>query len=343
MLSVTCSNLHVLDSSERRVALQKKRGSRLRIFCSLRSLCSAFEHTQSALCSSAQGKANSAGSWLSGLLCTLLVLLGSFAPAAAHAVTEAEYAAAINVAGRQRMLTQKMAKEALFVHLGVDAEGNASALQATMTLFEDSLNHLLRGDADLSIPKPPSDKVKASLNKVQSKWATYKSALNSGSVSQISKLSTPILKEMNKAVKAYEIASVKAGIRGKGKTINVAGRQRMLSQKMAKELLLIAANEDKTGNTKALESTKTLFQVSLDALKKGSKKMRINATSSSKIQAQLKVVSELWADYKPLLEDAKTTSGPLAPEVLSKLQTSSLSILSEMNKAVGMYETLSES
>ena len=59
-----------------------------------------------------------------------------------EATTQVEFGAAINVAGRQRMLTQKMAKEALMVHLKIDEAKNKENLNKTMGLFRDSLAHL---------------------------------------------------------------------------------------------------------------------------------------------------------------------------------------------------------
>ena len=63
------------------------------------------------------------------------------------AVTASEYATVINLAGRQRMLTQKMSKEVLLVALGHDADANKANLRNTASLFDRTLKGLKDGDS----------------------------------------------------------------------------------------------------------------------------------------------------------------------------------------------------
>ena len=53
------------------------------------------------------------------------------------------------------------------------------------------------------------------------------------------------------------------GAKGDGTTLNIAGRQRMLSQKISKEVMFAVAGEDLSG---ALKKTQALFDSSLKAL-----------------------------------------------------------------------------
>ena len=265
------------------------------------------------------------------------LLFGLLAAEAAFAASPAEFGAAINIAGRQRMLTQKMAKESLFIHLEVEAEKNQEAMKKTIELFDSSLAALIAGDSGKSLPKPPDDKISAQLKKVQEQWAEYRKTVETKDLKKISKNSTVILREMNKAVKLYEKASTKAGIKGSGKVINIAGRQRMLTQKMAKESLLIAADIDKKKNLSALKSTHKLFDTSLAALLNGNKKMRIEAPGSEEIKTQLQLVEKLWKDYGKTIQgviDSKKASDA----DIKKIFDLNPEILAEMNKAVGMYE-----
>ena len=249
------------------------------------------------------------------------------------AASEKEFASAINIAGRQRMLTQKMAKESLFIVLDVNKQQNQKNRDKTIQLFETSLRHLISGSAESNIPKPPNDAVLAKLEAVNKDWPAYKKAVLGTSAAEISKLSTPILKKMNKAVKEYERAFFKAGFKGSGKTINIAGRQRMLTQKMAKEVLLIASKAEVDKNSDALGKSISLFDMSLDALLNGSKQMRIDKASNPEISKQLMVVQGKWKSYKSLLSSKDTSK-----KALMALDKESPVILSEMNKAVGMYE-----
>ena len=265
----------------------------------------------------------------------LIILTLCSAYGSLFAVTEAEYAAAINVAGRQRMLTQKMAKESLFVSLGVNKEQNKTNREKTIKLFESSLGSLIAGSGSDSIPKPPNNSITQKLNVVKNLWPEYKKAIQSGSAAQIAKLSVPILKKMNSAVKSYETAFFKAGFKGSGKTINIAGRQRMLTQKMAKEALLISSNTEVIKSQEMLKNSINLFDISLKGLINGNAEMRIEKVNNPEIQSQLLVVQKKWEEYKKLFNaDGKG----LSQEALINLEKQSPEILFEMNKAVGMYE-----
>ena len=58
----------------------------------------------------------------------------------------------INVAGRQRMISQKMAKEALLIYLKIDPANQAEALKKSIVLFENSLKGLKFGDSKPAFP-----------------------------------------------------------------------------------------------------------------------------------------------------------------------------------------------
>lgn len=248
---------------------------------------------------------------------------------------------AINIAGRQRMLTQKMAKEALLVHLKIDPIENSNHLIKTMKTFESSLKNLQEGSKALKIPKVPTPQIANYLQKVQSRWVDYKSALEAKNLDKIARLNLPILKDMNRAVKQYELASVTMGLKTNGKVINIAGRQRMLTQKMAKEVFLIAASVGEERQLKALKRTKELFAQSLDALINGSEQMKIKAPQSNQVKNQLKVVAGHWVTYQALVDKALMGRKALPPERLKEIAAINLVVLVEMNKAVGMIQAAS--
>ncbi len=118
-------------------------------------------------------------------------------------------ATAINLAGKQRMLTQKMTKELLLIANGIDADANKASLQKTAGLFERTLKGLFDGDAELGLPGTKDAAIRGQLETVQKLWADYKPVLDKVDTSDAGlakavKLNIPLLKEMNKAVKMYE-------------------------------------------------------------------------------------------------------------------------------------------
>ena len=80
-------------------------------------------------------------------------------------------ATAIDVAGRQRMLSQRVAKEALMAARGVEQR---EVVAKTIKLFEDSHRDLLQGNPALHIPGLSDEAIRQQLLKVEGLWSAYK-------------------------------------------------------------------------------------------------------------------------------------------------------------------------
>jgi methyl-accepting chemotaxis protein len=79
----------------------------------------------------------------------------------------------INLAGAQRMLSQRMTKEALLANL----PGNSAALAASVKKFDKVLRGLAAGDAELQLPGTREPEILAGLAGVTETWAPIRSAL----------------------------------------------------------------------------------------------------------------------------------------------------------------------
>lgn len=115
-----------------------------------------------------------------------------------------ENAHTINMAGRQRMLSQKVAKEALLANNSREAK---AAAEATIALFEQTHQQLLKGDASANIEPPATPEIHQQLTKTANLWQDYKRTilthLDSPGIStanDIEAKSPVVLKEMNAAV-----------------------------------------------------------------------------------------------------------------------------------------------
>ncbi|WP_188150529.1 methyl-accepting chemotaxis protein [Teredinibacter waterburyi] len=113
-------------------------------------------------------------------------------------------------------------------------------------------------------------------------------------------------------------------------TVNMAGRQRMLSQRLAKESMLVVLGAEKAT---VPEETISLFEASHRSLLNGNKADAIHPPASPEIKAQLDQVGRLWRDYKTTVNSYLQTK---SSDLLPKLQQQSLAVLKDMNKAVGM-------
>ncbi|MCP4695471.1 MAG: hypothetical protein GY862_01285 [Gammaproteobacteria bacterium] len=272
---------------------------------------------------------------------TLIAVLCLSLSLTAHAATKQEMGTVINLAGKQRMLTQKMSKEILLIAKGVNADDNKANLQKTAALFHKTLKGLIGGDADLGLPETKDAVILAQLGKVAGLWKTFheniaavlKGDTSKGILENVAGQNIPLLKNMNKAVQMYAKASGSNLDPAMATTINLAGKQRMLTQKMTKELLLAANGVAVEDNKLYLKATVALFERTLKGLFDGDAKLALPGTKDAAIRAQLETVQKLWTEYKPVLDAADISDAGLA-----KAARLNLPLLKQMNKAVKMYE-----
>lgn len=136
-----------------------------------------------------------------------------------------------------------------------------------------------------------------------------------------------------------------------GLSINLAGRQRMLSQKMSKELLLFLRDSDKEGSSNKLSDLKNtiaVFDVTLKALRNsgnapttlnlnGNKAFLPSASGEAKLK--LDKVSTIWQAFKMNMVQAYENKDEAAIAYVSANNTT---LLAEMNAAVGLLQKQSE-
>ncbi len=265
--------------------------------------------------------------------------------------TAAEYGVVLNLSGKQRMLTQKMTKEIMLIALGMDAEKNLNNLKATSSLFDKTLKGLRDGDAELRLPPTVSNRIRRQLNKIEGIWidfhAVVKSIIAAGSVNKeqvqiVAANNLPLLKQMNKCVKLYEKDASQAGLKadpGLAVTINLSGKQRMLTQKMSKEFLMVAYGHEIDNNKLNLLETYSLFERTLKGLMDGDPTLDLPGTKNQVIRKQLSVVDGLWKSFKPVVANgAEPGTTSIGKDQIRQLAAENLPLLKEMNRAVGMYE-----
>ncbi|MBT1451805.1 type IV pili methyl-accepting chemotaxis transducer N-terminal domain-containing protein [Glaciecola sp. XM2] len=287
-------------------------------------------------------------------ICCLFLTLIFVPNSTVFAQTAEELGTVINLSGKQRMLTQKMSKEIMLIALDVDKAQNLKNLEATSTLFDKTLKGLRNGDADLNLPATESSRISRQLDRVDDLWATFyptvQAIIANGTVmpEQISLMAEqngPLLAQMNKVVGAYEKEAERGGLQaapGLAATINLSGKQRMLTQKMSKEFLLVANGHDVANNRLNLLETFSLFERTLTGLKLGDDTLGLPPTTDADILAQLNTVSDLWAQAKPIFEASSAADSSIDADQIASVAQINIPLLKEMNKAVGMYEKLAK-
>ncbi|MCG8553430.1 MAG: methyl-accepting chemotaxis protein [Desulfobacterales bacterium] len=141
-----------------------------------------------------------------------------------------------------------------------------------------------------------------------------------------------------------------------GLVINLAGRQRMLSQKMTKEFLVFAEKSRQTGTNhrasgKQVRETMSVFDMTLKALTYGGEapldlnlektRFRRCPKAEEPSYTQLLVVNKLWQTFSENME--KILDGADKDNSLNRwILSNNVPLLKEMNKAVVMMQKQSE-
>ena len=126
----------------------------------------------------------------------------------------------MNLAGKQRMLTQKMMKEfnSFFSDPGEDEalwKEKKKILRGTISRFDAVLNGLMEGDKALGVPPVENERIRAQLIKVGNIWAGFREVFDRGLRDGffdeewrfLNDNNMTLLKEMNKGVTLFADAS----------------------------------------------------------------------------------------------------------------------------------------
>ncbi|MEP2472283.1 MAG: type IV pili methyl-accepting chemotaxis transducer N-terminal domain-containing protein, partial [Paracoccaceae bacterium] len=148
----------------------------------------------------------------------------------------------LDLAGRERMLIQRIVKSSCLVLSNIDTEHYAAAAIKDTDLFETTLADLIAGSPERNWAPERNPKALAQMQDTYAKWSTLRPAalqvshgdLMAFAVFQIVKDTDKTVTAMNAAVSDIANAMSQKGVDPKiSKTLNAAGKQRMLSQKLA--------------------------------------------------------------------------------------------------------------
>ena len=222
---------------------------------------------------------------------------------------------AVDVAGKQRMYTQRMLKDYAMIGLGNTFGDPQKDLKTIMHDFEDHLNALIAFNKD--------PKTAESLQKVKKMWEPIKQSLKETPAKEkagkMQEDLEALLKQANEAVGLFAKQTGKES----GEIINISGRQRMLSQRMASLYMLKVWGVNDPKFKEKMKKTMHLFKTSLERLKKS----KMNTPEITKLLARAE------RSFK-FFEVMNKSQSKFIPALIYK---KSNDILKDMNTATGLY------
>jgi len=226
---------------------------------------------------------------------------------------------AINKAGRQRMLSQRLGKAYLAIVQNVEGPLAQQVLEKSMALFDRQLVELKTF--------APAGEVRETYVALESAWSGYKGALigtapTRAGVAPMLADAARVLALAHKGTVQLEALSARPA----GKLVNIAGRQRMLSQRAARAFFLVAAGHDTPAVRKQLEVARAEFVQGLATLQGA-------PISTPSIRNELDLAKSQWLFYDAALGKAAN------PDTLQAVATTSERIFEVMDNLTSMYDT----
>jgi len=228
---------------------------------------------------------------------------------------------AIDEAGRQRMLSQRMAKAWLAIGQGFMPARAERILADSVALFERQLKEL----SDFA----PTPEIGATYQSLASVWAPYKSALldrtpNKSSAQSLINADAQVLKLAHQGTVQFE----QHFGQHIGKLVNMSGRQRMLSQRTAKFYLLKAWDVATPEQMKELNVARAEFVHALDTLMAAPE-------ATEGIKSELELARQQWIFFDNALSRVGDSSN--AQQHAVEVFSSSENILQVMETVTTLY------
>ena len=250
------------------------------------------------------------------------VLLPTWATWATGAQAQMGLSGAINYAGWFRALSQRMAKAYCQQYLQVLPAAAVDAMGLARKMVQTGSGELARGmqsgqwPAEVGRQLAEVQKQFALLNQMTSAPATTTALV--AAASEQADRTLLIAQAVTEAIEKLAQAP-------SARLVNLAGRQRMLSQRLAKNYFLSAAKVDSKVVQAQLASDAADFRQALQTLKAA-------PVSTSSIRNELELADSQWLFFESALRRPADDAG------LNAVATTSERLLGVMDKLTGLYD-----
>lgn len=242
----------------------------------------------------------------------------------------------INIAGKQRMLTQKMSKEIFFLHYNDSYDFRE--LDRAVDLFEYNLNNLIKGNTNKEIEPPTDMLVKKKLQDVQAQWQPFKKV-----IIKIKKDMDDIKDELailtTKTEKLLSESNAIVDIMVKEKMppryIDLLGRQRMLTQRMGLFVGRYMKNDEKRSFL-FFSDAKSMYERTIKSFIEDEL-----VKSKMILYKQTTKTYEYWQEYKVFISKLIKQENKINNSI-NYIYQNNTKLLDTMDEAVWLYTIDSE-
>ena len=256
------------------------------------------------------------------------------------AMSQKELAIAIDHSVRQSVRTQKMVKEALLIDMGIDVKENAKRMKFTCDMLNKDLNAFM-GRAKSKIPSIKDREILSKLNRFEEFWREVEKRAKRVYNLQYTKDDIEFLVKNNLEFLRMSRSIVLDLIKKNKDTtklrlandIKIAGKQRMLTQMISKDIMSYLSNINKREALKDLSKIKEINR-NFKALLNGNKELGCVGVKLSVIVDKLKIAQKKWEEAKPLIAKAlKKRDKSVTKDIIARLD----SVRVNMSEAVVLY------
>ncbi len=244
------------------------------------------------------------------------------------------YNKAVNISGKQRMLSQKMAKAYLLMAKGINNTEIKKELNSSKFIFEKHLDILTKNAS--------SSAVKLSIKNVKKLWDKFKEMIISNpsftNSMRVMDSNTELLNACHDLVLSIETSSkynnqfFKTEKQDLVKTINISGKQRMLSQRLCLYYTASIMFPDKKSVYK-----KTLNET-FDEFDNVIGELLINTYNTTEIEEELGTIMSMWEKFQT--NKRGFNNGDFG---LEEVFFTTNDLTKSFNKITGIYEVIAKS
>lgn len=306
-----------------------------------------FDRKTSEIGGQRGGARRSTALTLTGLVAAFGIATAS--PALAEGFTEdVGSSERVNLSGQLGTISERITAAACNLSAGVAVVESQAVLKISTNHFSRINQALLVGNRGFGIlGEEKRPRTLRAINDLNAKWeplqemanATQASANDNDYVESLYDQSNPVQDEAKILVSEItgQYADPAIMQHADALLIEIAGRQRMLANRMSKNVCLIASDVQDEKAMAELQETMGLFQTSLDALQNGLPSVGLRPPPTQGIANGLNDVAAEWDAINPYL-DAFIGGAELSTEVRAQLFLAFLGMEARMNNVVHNYQ-----